>query len=304
MSTGACGINCDVCRLNVLGVCSSCGPGRSPAAQRKMDAQVRILGAPCPILECASMRGIDYCLRDCEAFPCERFSAYPFSEGFLRMQERRRSQTPQQLDPTKERIEVPAHYWEDLDKIDMAKLCENALAQAFSTEDLLLTVLGREILVDRKNHTLRQKNQGEWAPMDRPLLELLVLVYLLNVGPQLLSRDLVSPQQLKTAHFFQGPHELRVDGVLDRFGRDLEGFRRAAESLGGESQSLADSAFRIPVFPKVPLYYLLWEGDDEFEPRVSVLFDRSIESHLSADAIWGLVALVSEALVRAPEPPF
>ena len=86
------------------------------------------------------------------------------------MQERRRSQTPQQLDPTKERIEVPAHYWEDLDKIDMAKLCENALAQAFSTEDLLLTVLGREILVDRKNHTLRQKNQGEWAPMDRPSL--------------------------------------------------------------------------------------------------------------------------------------
>jgi hypothetical protein len=70
---------------------------------------------------------------------------------------------------------------------------------------------------------------------------------------------------------------LRVDGVLRRFGWDLGGFRRAAESLGGESQSLADAAFRIPALPKVPLYYLLWEGDDEFEPRVSVLFDRSIE---------------------------
>lgn len=304
MPTGACGINCDVCRLKVLGVCSSCGPGRSPAGQRKMDAQVRILGAPCPILECASMRGIDYCLRDCEAFPCERFAAYPFSEGFLRMQERRRSQTPQQLDPTRERIDVPVHYWEDLEKKDMATVCENALAQAFSTEDILLTVLGREILVDRKNHTLRQKNQSEWEPIDCPLLELLVLVYLLKAGPQLLSRDLVSPQELKTAHFFQGPHELRLGGVFDRFGRDLKSFGKAAESLGGKSQSLADAAFRIPAFPKVPLYYLLWEGDDEFEPRVSVLFDRSIESHLSADAIWGLVALVSEALVKAPNPPF
>lgn len=304
MPTGACGINCDACRLNLLGVCSSCGPGKSLEAQQKMAVQLRVLGAPCPILECAANRGIDYCLRDCEEFPCERFSAYPFSEGFLKMQERRRNQADQKLDPTREKILVPSHYWEDLEKRDMAVLCENTLAQAFSSEDIVLPILGREILVDRKNHSLRRKNQGEWEPVTYPLLELLVLVYLLNAGPQRLSRELVSVQELKTAHFFQGPHELNVGGVLERFGRDLKAFRRAAESLGGEGQSLADAAFRIPALPKVPLYYLLWEGDEEFEPRLSVLFDRSIESHLSADAIWGLVALVSEALVKTPDLAF
>jgi hypothetical protein len=92
--------------------------------------------------------------------------------------------------------------------------------------------------------------------------------------------------------------------VLHRFGRDLKGFRKAAEFLGGEGQTLADAAYRIPVFPKIPLCYLLWEGDAEFEPRISVLFDRSIESHLSADAIWGLVALVSDALLKAPNLSF
>jgi hypothetical protein len=183
-------------------------------------------------------------------------------------------------------------------------LCQNALAQAFSPEDVVVTVLGREILVDRKNHALRRKKQGEWEPVSHPLLELLVLVYLLNAGPQLLSRELVTAKELKTAHFFQGPHELNVGGVLERFGRDLKGFRKAAESLGGEAQSLADAAFKIPALPKVPLYYLLWEGDDEFEPRISVLFDRSIESHLSADAIWGLVALASEALLKSPNLSF
>ena len=304
MPTGACGINCDVCRLNALGVCSSCGPGNSMEAQQKMAVQIRVLGAPCPILECAASRGIDHCLRDCEAFPCERFGAYPFSEGFLKMQERRLNEARQKLDPTKEKIFVPPHYWEDLEKKDLSVLCENALAQAFSSEDIVLPILGREILVDRKNHSLRHKTHGEWEPVNHPLLELLVLVYLLNAGPQLLSRELVSAQELKTAHFFQGPHELNVGEVLDHFGRDLKGFRRAAESLGGEAQNLADAAFRIPAFPKVPLYYLLWEGDEEFSPRISVLFDRSIESHLSADAIWGLVALVSEALLRAPDLSF
>jgi hypothetical protein len=221
------------------------------------------------------------------------------------MQERRRNQAVQKLDPVKEKILVPPRYWEDLEKKDMARLCENAPARAFSSEDLVLSILGREILVDRKHHTLRRKSSGEWEPVTRPLLELLVLVYLLTVGPKVLSRELVSPQELRTAHFFQGPHELNVGGVLERFGQDPEGFRTAAKSLGGESQTLAaDAAYRIPALPKVPLYYLLWQGDDEFEARLSVLFDRSIESHLSADAIWGLVAFVSEALLRAPEPPF
>jgi hypothetical protein len=304
MPTGACGINCDVCRLNALGVCSSCGPGTSPEAQQKKAVQIRVLGAPCPILECAVSRGIDFCLRDCEEFACERFSAYPFSQGFLRMQERRRSEAAQKLDPTREKIYVPPHYWEELEKKDMGILCENTLAQAFSSEDIVLPILGREILVDRRNHSLRRKNQGEWEPVTHSLLELLVLVYLLNAGPQLLCRELVSAQELKTAHFFQGPHELNLGGVLERFGRDLKGFRKAAESLGGEAQSLADVAFRIPAFPKVPLYYLLWAGDEEFEPRLSVLFDRSIESHLSADAVWGVVALVSESLLKTPDLPF
>jgi hypothetical protein len=221
------------------------------------------------------------------------------------MQEMKRIPAVQQLDPAKEKIQVPSRYWEDLDKKDMAALCENALARAFSSEGIVLSILGREILVDRKSRCLRRKHQDEWEPVTYPLLELLVLVYLLNVGPRLLSRDLVSAQELKTAHFFQGPHELNLGRVLRRFGQDLKGFRQAAEFLGGEGQNLAaDGAYRIPVLPKVPLYYLLWEGDAEFEPRLSVLFDRSIESHLSADAIWGLVGLVSEALLKAPSPLF
>jgi Domain of unknown function (DUF3786) len=210
----------------------------------------------------------------------------------------------QTLDPTKERVHVPIHYWEDLEKRDLAALCEHTLSRAISSEDLLLPVLGKEILVERKSHSLMRKKRGEWEPVNYPLLELLILVYLNNAGPQLLRSDFVSVQEFKTRHFFQGPHELNVGGVLRRFGRDLEGFRRAGEFLGGKSQSLADAAYRIPSFPKVPLYYLLWAGDEEFEPRISVLFDRSIESHLSADAIWGLVALVSDALLKAPNLPF
>jgi hypothetical protein len=63
---------------------------------------------------------------------------------------------------------------------------------------------------------------------------------------------------------------------------------------------MADAAYELLPFPRVPLYYLFWRGDAEFEPRISVLFDRSIETVFSADAIWGLVGRVSTALLQGP----
>ncbi len=51
-----------------------------------------------------------------------------------------------------------------------------------------------------------------------------------------------------------------------------------------------------PLLELATVLYLLWEGDDEFAPRLSVLFDRSIENILAADAIWGIVTRVSKAL--------
>ncbi|MGB6010717.1 MAG: DUF3786 domain-containing protein, partial [Desulfobacterales bacterium] len=92
---------------------------------------------------------------------------------------------------------------------------------------------------------------------------------------------------------------LKTGPILKLFGRDLAGFKKASESLDGEFLDLADAAYKFSPLPKIPLYYLLWEGDDEFEPHLSILFDRSIERHLSADAIWGLVNLVSNELLMA-----
>ena len=203
-----------------------------------------------------------------------------------------------------EEMLVPPQHWADLQAEDMKKLCERSLAVESPPNSLILSLLGREILVDRDEASIKSKKAGSWEKVKDPLLELLILVYLLNAGSDSLQNELISVQELKTAHFFQGPHELRLGPVLTRYGSDAKGFREAAESLGGKPLELADVSYGIPALPKVPLYYLLWEGDEEFEPRISVLFDRSVEKHLAADAIFGIVNLVSEALVKAPERPF
>jgi len=299
MPTGACGINCDVCRLRLLGICSSCGPGTSQEAVNKIEAQKRLFGYPCPILACAQLNQIQYCLRDCLSFPCENFQTgpYPFSEGYLMMQTRRRRQRAPARTPGGDLIKVPPEHWDQLRKKDLNRLCADSLSSIQPPEGLRIPFLNEDVLVDIRNGCIRRVEDDRWEKVDHPLLELVILVYLLNVTTALLSNEMISVNDLKDAHFFQGPHTLKTAPVLERYGNDLAGFKRAAEKLDGKPLDLADAAYRLSPLPKIPLYYLLWEGDDEFQPNLSILFDRSIEHHLSADGIWGLVILVSKALL-------
>ncbi len=295
MSTGACGINCDVCRLNVSGICSTCGSGISIEGKEKAEVQVRLFGQPCPILGCAQMNRISYCMRDCDQFPCDNFrSEYPFSQGFLNMQQRRRNEKHQE---TSDSIKVPPEYWDELASRNSEQICNHALALPHP-EGFILRFLADDLLADIQNRCLWRLKDGNREKITRELSELVVLVYLLSAKPEGICREMVSAKDLKDAQFFQGPHELRTDHLLKRYGTDAAGFRQAAESLGGKKLDMADAAYQLKPLPKIPLYYLLWEGDEEFTPRFSVLFDRSIEQHLSADAIWGLVNLVSGILMK------
>lgn len=300
MPTGPCGIDCDACGLNARGVCSTCGPGRSREAALKQEAQLRILGAPCPILACAIERGVDHCSRDCEAYPCPPFTSgpYPFSRSFLDMQERRRREPPPDRSPSGGRVDVPSEYWDTLSGRDLAGLCQNAGARPHPPDGILLPCLKEYVLIDRGNRRLLRQTHAGWEPVDHPLLELLCLLYLLGASPVPVRNEVVGVRELKNAHFFTGPHDLDTGPLLTRFGRDPAGFRQAAERLEGEPVDLAaDAAYCFPVFPKVPLFLLLWAGDEEFPPRMTVLFDRSIEEHLAVDAVWGLFNLVSKRLL-------
>jgi len=214
------------------------------------------------------------------------------------MQERCRNQVPAAYAPDGSHLKVAAEYWERLSARDPLQLVAITQFQLTPENGLVFRFLNRDVLVDPQARCLRLWCGAGWDNADDPLLELATVLYLINVkGVHPLGRDIVGPPDLKEGHFFQGPHELKTAPLLDRFGTDVQGLRQAAEALGGEPVDMADAAYRLKPFPRVHLYYLLWEGDEEFPPRMSVLFERSIEETLAADAIWGLVNRVSTALL-------
>jgi len=191
-----------------------------------------------------------------------------------------------------------ASQWQDLAERSVEDLANLTLALPLPDGRLQFRFLDEDIRVDIPNQRLQRVLDSDFIPLDDPLLELVTLTYLNRVNAVLpLDRDIVGLQDLKESHFFVGPHELRTTKMLDRYGQDPEGFRRAVATLEGRLVDMADVAGRLLPFPRIPLYFLMWFEDEEFPARLKVLFDRSIERFLPADAIWALVNRVARALV-------
>jgi hypothetical protein len=76
----ACGIACEVCKLKEM--CGGCVPGTDERAPARLE-QLKGMGLPCPVLECAIKNKVDYCLR-CDKFPCDvHYQGFPYSKNLL-----------------------------------------------------------------------------------------------------------------------------------------------------------------------------------------------------------------------------
>ena len=215
------------------------------------------------------------------------------------MQARRRKEALAARAPYGGVVTVPDSYWDTLKKKKPEDVCETAGAFFDAPDGLILRVLDEDIRISLAERCLQRKKISTWEKVDDPYLELITLVYLLNAKHSGIQQEMVSAHDLKNAHFFQGPHALEASALLARFAEKPSAFKQVGQRLGGKVLDMADAAVCFLPFPKIPLYYVLWTGDEEFPANLSILFDKSIERHLTADAIWGLVTWVSDALLNS-----
>ena len=76
-----------------------------------------------------------------------------------------------------------------------------------------------------------------------------------------------------------GPLEQAIDA-------DPGTFRRACLALGAAETAGGDLSFDLPLLPDLPLRLRFWHGDEEFEPRLDLLFDRNTLAFLRYETIW------------------
>lgn len=207
------------------------------------------------------------------------------------------SEKPHTYAPDGSHLQVAEIYWQAAKQRDVTEVCNLTFFDLISPGRFQFLFLNEDVQIDLGGRCLLRNSKNRWQPDEDPLLTLVTVMYLKGIQAVYpLGGDIIGIPDLKEHHFFAGPHVPRLDPLLVRYGTDPEGFANACRILGGSSMEMADAAFRLLPFPRVPLYFLLWAQDQEYEPRVQVLFDRSIESCLPADAIWALINRVAMAI--------
>lgn len=73
----------------------------------------------------------------------------------------------------------------------------------------------------------------------------------------------------------------------------------AGLKLGGREAQMGDEAVTVYALPRVPVTFLIWYGDDEFEPSGNILFDESILSYLPAEDVTILSELLTWKLIKS-----
>lgn len=99
--------------------------------------------------------------------------------------------------------------------------------------------------------------------------------------------------------------EKRVLKPLVRaFGYDKYAFKEAGKLMGAREEEFGDASFTLFALPKVPVTFVLWEGDEEFPPQAKALFDPSITGYLPLEDIVVISKLAAGRILKTAMKQF
>lgn len=208
---------------------------------------------------------------------------------------------------TTQKTDTDSYHWERVLQLHPTDVCNRTEALYNpSKEGFVLPVYNlRYLILPKEKKILRMEPNDKPVEEDlHPFFVLMILVYLVEAKDLKPTHTWISEKDLKGGStFFRGPHHLQVEELEARYGKEPEAFLRAGRKLGGNEILYGDKGFALDVFPKIPLAYVLWKGDEEFPPRIGVLFDSTLPSHLPLDIIWCMVSETTRRLMEIPETP-
>jgi hypothetical protein len=150
--------------------------------------------------------------------------------------------------------------------------------------NLIIRALGREFAVAPDGEITTQGHNTPW-------MKILLLHYIRTHGQAELSNRWVSYAELKSgmvkALSFRRECEDPLRELLDQ---DLGPVGDILRRIGAEERSgfATRNAWHIFLLPKLPVLILYWPKEEEFESRVSMLFDSTADQFLDAESLMFL----------------
>jgi hypothetical protein len=188
--------------------------------------------------------------------------------------------------------------WQKLVTLDAQETAKRAKCQYLADKNrYTIAFLNEQYAVDIQNKLITASDgRGKHAGY---LEQLCLLAYLIRARDVAPTGRLVRPQSLPGGEFFfRGSHDLNMSKMVAIARADPKLLEGAARKLGASKCDYGDAAITLAALPQVPLTFIVWAGDDEFEARASVLFDETAAEHLPLDALLAAVKIAVNRIVE------
>lgn len=126
----------------------------------------------------------------------------------------------------------------------------------------------------------------------KPPYLILWLHYLTSEGTKRPEGHLISYRDVPGAQFYEAKFMQRaVQPMIKSFGNEPQALIETGVSMGGTVLAQGDASITLSLLPYVPVTYILWAGDSEFQPNGSILFDQTAIGWLCAEDLVVLASL-------------
>ncbi|MFH0725873.1 MAG: DUF3786 domain-containing protein [Pseudomonadota bacterium] len=191
--------------------------------------------------------------------------------------------------------QLPAALWE--------KLADRPPEEAAASAGALwvdgrfsIPLLGLDYTIDPGKRQIRRTGRsGHRVSFQSGVVLLTTLAESKGVPP---SGCMISPLELPGGRmFFTGAHALAAEPLAEAFENRPSALVERVHSLGGQLIDGADLAMRLPGLPFVPLYLLLWKGDEDAPARAVIGIDSRAHFHLDLAGVFALTNIMANRLV-------
>jgi hypothetical protein len=191
--------------------------------------------------------------------------------------------------------------WQQLaiiDDIERQCLKSDAKYQIIDSKRVITTTyLNQSYLVSLSDCGISLKGSKDLIPLRDKIL---IIHYLSQAKGTPLSNKTISYKELpEGANYFPTFSKRAIKPVVEHFGKEPVRLVAVATKLGGYKADYGDIAVTINAFPRIPITFVLWQGDDEFPPEGNILFDSNIADYLPIEDIIVLCEAIAWKLVKS-----
>ena len=176
-----------------------------------------------------------------------------------------------------------------LENLSPEKVC-GLCGVKFDGEKYIIKWLSKEYALFLTSET----SQTEYSQA----LEIIFLHYLISEGTKKPEDKLISYREVPGALFYEPKFIQRaVNPIVKCFGKNPGKLIEIGGFLGGIKSNEGDVSIKINLLPYLPVTYIIWAGDDEFESSGNILFDKTAPGWLCAEDLVVAASLGAYELV-------